>query len=171
MGGAYRVHIEHFFGGNALAAVDGQGRVRLPRFVRSIAERRSDERTLVIGPHSEETCLTAYDRGHRRALFADGERLRIRDEQAARDSAHHGRARRDFGFTEEAGFDSEGRIQLPAMMRRVGRIDDLALFVGTGAAVEIWNPHVAAASKDESLRALACFRLEERSATVASGGD
>jgi DNA-binding transcriptional regulator/RsmH inhibitor MraZ len=158
--GAYRVHIEHLFGGSALKAVDGHGRVQLPRFVRATAERRSDDRTLVLGPHGADACLTAYDRGYRKQLFAEAERLRLRDESAGTgEGPHHGRARRAFGLTEESRFDDDGRIVLPAMMRRLGRIEGLALFVGTGGAVEIWNPHLAAESDDEALRELARYRL------------
>ena len=48
------------------------------------------------------------------------------------------------------------------MMRRRGKIEDLALFVGTGGTFEIWNPHLALESGDADLRELAAFRLEER---------
>jgi len=48
------------------------------------------------------------------------------------------------------------------MMRRKGRIEDLALFVGVGGTFEIWNPSLALESGDEDLRDLAAFRLEKR---------
>ncbi len=48
------------------------------------------------------------------------------------------------------------------MMRRKGKIEDLALFVGVGGTFEIWNPYVALESGDEDLRDLAAYRLEER---------
>jgi MraZ protein len=156
------VQHEHFFGGSALRAVDDRGRVRLPNFVRKTLERRTDDRTIVLGPHDSDSCLTAYDRGHKKLLFADTERLRLRDEASAAkaSAAHHARARRTFGITEEAGFDGEGRVALPEMMRRLGRIGSLALFVGTGSAFEIWNPHLAAENGDPALSELARYRLE-----------
>jgi MraZ protein len=48
------------------------------------------------------------------------------------------------------------------MMRRKGQIEDYALFVGTGGTFEIWNPRLALKSKDQDLRDLAAFRLEEK---------
>jgi len=47
-------------------------------------------------------------------------------------------------------------------MRRKGRIEDLALFVGVGGTFEIWNPHVALEHGDEDLRELAAYKLEEK---------
>jgi MraZ protein len=48
------------------------------------------------------------------------------------------------------------------MMRRKGRIEDQALFVGVGGTFEIWNPKLALESGDAELRELAAFRLEEK---------
>lgn len=156
---------DHLFGGSALQTVDGSGRVRLPGFIRTIVERRSDDRTIVLGPHDSDACLTAYDRGHKRMIFTETERLRLRDEAAGGAPVHHARARRAFGITEEAGFDEDGRVALPAMMRRLGRIEGLALFVGTGGDFEIWNPHLAAESGDRALSELARYRLEHEHPT------
>jgi len=151
--------MEHLFGGSALEAVDGSGRVRLPGFVREVARQRSDSRFLVFGPHESDPCLTGYDGSYRRMLFADTERLRLRDEAAGTGAARHGRVRRAFGLTEQAEIDAGGGVSLPPMVRRFGRIEGLALFVGTGAAFEIWNPHLAAESDDPALAELARWRL------------
>jgi len=152
------VHIDHFYGGSALAAVDGQGRIRLPRFVREVALRRSEAQAVVVGVHDSDPCLIGYDPAYRRALFDDWERLRLRDEVDG-SVARHSRARRAFGLTEQAAIDRDGRIALPPMMRRLGRIEDSALFVGTGGAFEIWNPHLAADGDDSALAELARWRL------------
>jgi len=154
------VQIEHLYAGSALAAVDGRGRVRLPRFVLETAERRSGAGILVLGPHESDDCLTGYDPSWRRMLFDDSERQRLRDEAAGAAAArHHGRARRAFGLTEQADIDAEGRIALPPMVRRLARIEGRALFVGTGGAFEIWNPEIAAGSGDSALAELARWRL------------
>lgn len=145
--------IQHFFGGSALANVQGDGRVRLPRFVRDVAALRSDSRTLVIGVHESDRCLVGYDPAYRQALFADTERSRLAD------SNDHRRARRTFGLTEQTEVDSAGRAALPPMLCGLARIETLALFVGTGGAFEIWNPHVAAGSGDPSLAEIARWRL------------
>jgi MraZ protein len=153
--------LDHLYGGSALTAVDGNGRVRLPRFVREVAARRSDDRTVVLGPHESDPCLTGYDRPYRRFVHVDAERLRLGEAAPAAETAprHHRRARRAFGLTEEASYGEDGRIVLPAMVRRIGRIEGLALFVGTGGAFEIWNPHLAADSGDPALAELARWRL------------
>ena len=156
-----RVELEHLFNGSALNAVDAKGRLSVPAFIRSVVERRSDSRTLIIGAHEVDPCLTAYDRNYARNLFQEAERRRL-IEEAADPRAHFARARRTFGVTEEVPYDSSGRIVLPTLMRRKGRIEDLALFVGTGGTFEIWNPQLALESGDADLRELAAYRLEER---------
>ncbi len=161
MRGRAEVEVEHLFNGSALNAVDAKGRLSVPAFIRSVIERRSDARAIIIGAHEIDPCLTAYDRNHARALYVENERRRL-NEEAANPSAHFARARRTFGVTEEVPYDSSGRIILPPMMRRKGRIEDLALFVGVGGTFEIWNPSLALESGDEDLRDLAAFRLEER---------
>jgi MraZ protein len=157
------VELEHLFNGSALSAVDAKGRLSVPAFIRGVIERRSDARAVVIGMHEVSPCLSAYDRGYARFLFAENERRRLSEEAAGGDAAaHHARARRTFGLTEEVPYDTSGRIILPPMMRRKGRIEDLALFVGVGGTFEIWNPHLALESGDEDLRDLAAYRLEEK---------
>ena len=67
-----------------------------------------------------------------------------------------------FGMTEDVPYDPSGRIVLPPMMRRKGKIEDLALFVGVGGIVEIWNPRVALVEGDRDLKEIAAWRLEEK---------
>ncbi|HEV2867018.1 MAG TPA: division/cell wall cluster transcriptional repressor MraZ [Allosphingosinicella sp.] len=155
------MELEHLFNGSALNAVDAKGRLSVPAFIRSVIERRSDAKALIIGAHEVDPCLTAYDRNYARNLFVENERRRL-NEEGADPQAHFARARRTFGVTEEVPYDSSGRIILPPMMRRRGRIEDLALFVGVGGTFEIWNPRLALESSDEDLRDLAAYRLEER---------
>lgn len=155
--------LEHLFNGSALSAVDAKGRLSVPAFVRGVIERRSDAKAVVIGVHESEACLNAYDRGYARYLYNENERRRLAEEAAGGDlAAHHARARRTFGVTEDVPYDSSGRIILPPLMRRKGQIEDLALFVGIGGTFEIWNPQLALNSGDEELRDLAAFRLEEK---------
>ncbi len=47
-----------------------------------------------------------------------------------------------FGASEEVPYDPSGRVVLPPMMRRKGRIEDLALFLGAGETFQIWNPRL-----------------------------
>lgn len=150
--------MEHLFNSSALCTVDAGGGVSLPPFVRATLERRSDSPAVVIGLHETDPCLRAYDRGYVRILHADHERCRPAESSP---EAYHARARRIFGFTEEASCGLDGRITLPPLMRRKGKIENLALFVGTGGTFEIWNPQVALEAGDVALRELAAWRLEE----------
>ena len=157
------MELEHLFNGSALTAVDAKGRLSVPAFIRGVIERRSDAKAIVIGAHEIDLCLSAYDRGYARNLFTENERRRLAEEAVEGPSeAHFARARRTFGLTEEVPYDSSGRIILPPMMRRKGRIEELALFVGAGGTFEIWNPTIALQSNDPDLRELATYRLEER---------
>ena len=158
-----QVELEHLFNGSALSAVDAKGRLSVPSFIRGVIERRSDAKAVVIGMHEAALCLNAYDRGYAKILYAENERRRLIEESSGGDlAAHHARARRTFGLTEDVPYDTSGRIILPPMMRRKGRIEDLALFVGIGGTFEIWNPQLALESGDEELRDLASYRLEEK---------
>jgi MraZ protein len=160
------VEIDDFFQGSALNAVDAKGRLSVPAFVRNVIERRSDERAIVIGAHEVSPCLTAYGRNYARNLWSDIERRRLADEGRGTGlEDHYARARRMFGMTEDVPYDTSGRIILPPMMRRKGRIEDLALFVGVGGIVEMWNPRIALAEGDRDLREIAAWRMEEKGVT------
>jgi MraZ protein len=157
------VEIDDFFQGSALNAVDAKGRLSVPAFVRSVIERRSDARAIVVGAHEIAPCLTAYGRGYARNLYDDMERRRLAEEtRGVSPDDHYARARRLFGMTEDVPYDPSGRIVLPPMMRRKGGIEDFALFVGVGAMVEIWNPRAAIAQGGKDLKEIAAWRLEEK---------
>jgi transcriptional regulator MraZ len=161
------LELDHLFNGSALSAVDAKGRLSVPAFIRSVVERRGSPKEIVIGVHEVAPCLNAYDQNWAAQLFKENERRRLVEEAAGDDaSAHHNRARRTFGFTEVAPYDTSGRIILPPMMRRKGRIEDLALFVGLGGTFEIWSPRLALEHGDEDLREIAAYRLEEKGASV-----
>jgi MraZ protein len=160
--------VDHLFCGNALAALDARGRLLLPAFIRAAADRGSDAQAMIIGPHEIHPCLTGYAHGYAPFLFGELERRRLRDEAAgAGAAAHHARAHLFFGAPEPAPYDSSGRMVIPLAMRRKGRIDDLALFVGAGGTFEIWNPDLAREAGDEALRELAAWRLDELSLTTS----
>ena len=160
------MEVEDFFQGSALNAVDAKGRLSVPAFVRSVIERRSDARAIVVGAHEIAPCLTAYGRNYAKNLWTDLERRRLAEEDRGGTlDDHYARARRMFGMTEDVPYDTSGRIILPPMMRRKGGIEDLALFVGVGGTVEIWNPRVALEQGDPDLRDIAAWRLEEKGIT------
>jgi MraZ protein len=157
MTGPFVAH--HLFTGNALCGVDKAGRLILPAFVRVILARRGDRAAILVGAHESDPCLVAYDKDFVDSVAEDMRRRRLLDEALA-PGAHHPRARRVFGFLEEAGLDRSGAIRLSPMMRRRARIDDLALVLGTGDVFEIWSPSVALDSGDPGLADLAAFHLD-----------
>ncbi|MEA3061341.1 MAG: hypothetical protein QOJ94_1122 [Sphingomonadales bacterium] len=147
-----------FFSGNAIAAVDAEGRLDLPPFVLD-ALRCGEGRRLFFGAHPSDPCLAAYAPGRREGLYLEVERERLQDGDEA---AHARRARRTFGYVEESEWGTDGRVTLPPLMRRKGAIGALALIIGTGPEVEIWSPERALAADDPQLREMAAWRLEER---------
>jgi MraZ protein len=160
------VEVDDFFQGSALNAVDAKGRLSVPAFVRGVIERRSDGRFIVVGAHDVSPCLTAYGRQYARNIYAELERRRLAEEaKGGAIDDHYERARRLFGMTEDVPYDPSGRIVLPQMMRRKGKIEDLALFVGIGGVVEIWNPRLALEVGGPDLKEIAAWRLEEKGLT------
>ena len=152
--------IGEYFSGSALHPVGTAGDVALPGFVIEVIERRSAAPRLVVAPHECDPCLNGYDESYQPVLQTDIERRRLREEAAGMAAAwHHVRVRRTFGLAERAEVDGAGRVRLPPLMRSKGRIEDLALFIGTGGGFEIWNPHVARSAGDPELRELAEYRL------------
>ena len=161
--------VEHLFTGSALGTVGADGAVPLPYFVRRVLDNGGGR--MMVGAHESDLCLTAYEPGYVPVLQADIERRRLRDEAlGAPAEMHHARARRAFGFLEDAEL-RDGRVLLPAMMRSKGRIAELALFVGTGGSFEIWNPHLARQTGDEALRELAEYRLGQRGSNYQAEED
>ncbi len=153
----------NLFSGSALGEVAPDGAVRLPDFIRRGIAAGTAGGRVVFGVHDRDPCVTAHRPAQWQAIEAELERQRLRDEGRGADPAEHQRrARRAFGLAEEAQLDGRGRVRLPELMRRRGRIGNLALFVGTGAGFEIWDPEVARETGDEDLRELAEFRLGER---------
>jgi MraZ protein len=154
------VEVTHIFSGNALGALDEDGRVRLPPFILREMARHEGGGRVLLGVHESDRCLTGYGSALRPRLEAELERRRLRDEALGRaPEEHHARARRTFGLVEEASYDEAGRLTLPPLARRRGGLGRYILFVGAGAHFEIWDPSLAMAEGDEELRYLAEDRL------------
>jgi MraZ protein len=154
------VEVAHIFSGNALGALDDSGRVRLPSFILREMARPGDGGRLLLGIHEKDPCITGYGPGLQPRLEAELERRRLRDEALGLPAdGHHARARRTFGLVEEAHYDDGGRLTLPPLARRRGKLERDILFVGAGRHFEIWDPSLAIAEGDEELRYLARYRL------------
>ena len=150
---------EHLFSGSAVDSVGPGGAIALPPFIRRVMEADPGTGRITIGAHERDPCLVAWETERAPALLAEIERRRLRDEAiGAPAEDHHGRARLAFGFVED-GAIRDGRLIIPPMMRRKGRIADRALFIGTGSGFEIWSPELVRASADPALREIAEYRL------------
>lgn len=162
LGTDLKVELEHLFNGGALNGVDAKGRLSVPAFVRATIERRTAEKSIVLGKHEVDPCLVGYDASYKQKILAEiNERKRADIERGGDPRAHHSRNRRAF-ITESCTWDSSGRIVLPPMMRRIAGIEDLVLFVGAGETFELWSPQAALDSGDADLAELAAYKLEER---------
>jgi MraZ protein len=154
------VEVTHIFSGNALGALDEEGRVRLPPFILREMARHPGGGRVLLGVHESDPCLTGYGTALQPRLQAELERRRLRDEALGRaPGEHHARARRTFGLVEEASYDEAGRLTLPPLARRRGGLGGKILFIGAGSHFEIWDPSLAAAEGDEELRYVAEYRL------------
>jgi MraZ protein len=166
------VEVTHIFSGNALGALDEDGRVSLPAFILREMARHDGGGRVIFGVHESDPCLTGYGSSLRPRLEAELERRRLLDEALGRaPEAHHARARRTFGLVEEASFDEAGRLTLPPLARSRGGLRGRILFVGAGSHFEIWDPSLAMAEGDEELRYLAEYRLGGDVATFEAEED
>ncbi len=154
------MQVTHIFSGNALGALDEEGRVRLPTFILREMARHGDGGQLLLGVHESDPCLTGYGAALKPRLQDELERRRLRDEALGRPAdEHHARARRTFGLVEEASYDDGGRLTLPPMARRRGGLGNAILFIGAGSHFELWDPALALAEGGEELRFVAEYRL------------
>ncbi|MGA9581866.1 MAG: hypothetical protein WBR13_07870 [Allosphingosinicella sp.] len=154
------MEVTQIFSGNALGALDEEGRVRLPPFILREMARHEGGGRVMLGVHESDPCLTGYGSILQPRLEAELERRRLRDEALGlAPDEHHARARRTFGLVEEADYDEAGRLTLPPLARRRGGLGRHILFVGAGSHFEIWDPSLAMAEGDEELRFLAEYRL------------
>jgi DNA-binding transcriptional regulator/RsmH inhibitor MraZ len=139
---------ERPYAGHALIRVQPNGKVRLPNFARHVLERHPS--TLFVGLHPALPCLLAFDSRYQRRLGEEtGDPLAGGERET--------RMRRLFGTTQEIGWPCD-HLRLPELGRRKAMIGAAALFVGVGAAMEIWDPQLAARSGDEVLEELAALQ-------------
>lgn len=162
---------ENFFFGHALNAVDAKGRVSVPAPFRLQIERRADEdggkepeNQLLIAPHPKGDRLRAFDAVGLRDLSATLRESVADLPAAARRDAHDQIRRSELTALTPVAFDNAGRMVLSPLLRKLGKIGDLAFFVGVEDFVEIWSPENAriAFADDPVMLALLEGLLEER---------
>lgn len=148
-----------FFHGKSLNAVDAKGRVSLPADMRAVIEKRArqfaqaegeqvSERDLFIARHRDMPCLRAFDLGYEQTLFAEAEEAVEHLSGKERLIALERLQARLYGDLERTSFDQPGRMVLPPRARRLGNIGGLALFVGAGRIIHIWDPESFLADPD-----------------------
>lgn len=148
------------FHGSAICDVDAEGNVTVPEFLAETLP--ADAAELVVAKHDADACLVGYGRERLGELRALAERRRQAEEDRGEDErGHHRRMRRTFALSERMP-RRDNRFRIPEAMRHLGRIEQLALFVGAGDSFEIWNPELALESDDAMFRELAAFRLRMR---------
>lgn len=154
--------------GSELCEVDVDGNVAIPAFLEAVLPPEAAPEIL-LAKHQADSCLIGYGRDHLAVLADRAERRRLADEERGEEARnHYRRMRSTFGLSERMQRKGKG-LRIPAAMRHLGRIDDLALFVGTGDSFEIWNPALALESDDAHFRALAEFRLRMRDTKTTKG--
>jgi MraZ protein len=107
--------------------IDEKGRTSLPpRF-------RDDLRQGMVMTQGLDKCISVY---------SVAEWRKISDKMAAQ-SASRSKARRISRFTFATAFmadvDAQGRVAIPAPLRRYAAIDDVAILAGVNTYFEIWS--------------------------------
>ena len=165
---------ETFFVGHALNAVDAKGRVSVPAPFRAQIERRAKDegakdpdKELMIAPHPKRDRLRAYDTYGLRDLSTELRESVADLPAAARREAHEGIRRNELTALTPVAFDNAGRMVLSPILRKLGKIGDLAFFVGMEDYFEIWSPEnarIGFADNPVVLEMLDMY-LDERSAS------
>ena len=147
--GRRRVEIGISFTGRALNAVDAKGRVSLPANFRLTIERKlqrvtpadgvAPAKAVMIGPHERYAALHAFDAPYLDRLQVELEK-RVADLPAAEQLAALEDELGAFSTVEEVGFDGNGRMVLPAGLRRRAAIGELAYFRAAATTFQIWDP-------------------------------
>lgn len=151
--------------GGGLSVIDAKGRVAIPAQLRGlILENSGGAPEIALVRSRTAPCLTGFDKPFIKRIpdLLERDYAERADPAVTRDYL----ARQAFATIETIPFDSSGRFIISPLMRRLGKLEDLAYFYGVGDYVEIWNPALAMASDlvpEETKIALEFF-LEQRGA-------
>jgi MraZ protein len=152
--------------GFALQGVDEKGRVAIPADLRAAVERNSDVRSIVVGRHPFDPCLSVHD------LSWSVEKFNRIDTEASPFGGDGGESRvkrRAFGVVERAPFDASGRFVIPPFFRQKSQIGRWAFFTGSGETFDIWSPEVLMKTQGadfEEIRELCEFCLQQKGAKL-----
>jgi MraZ protein len=129
--------------GHGIGLVDDKGRVAIPAPLRATLALNAprpdgkDGGTIVIGVHSRNDCLIAYDPAYLDIMAAD---LDMREKESLRDGRYDDNIKREAAAGEAVPFDGSGRFIMPEFPRYHAEIETQAFFYGRLDYIEIWNP-------------------------------
>jgi MraZ protein len=130
--------------------IDKKGRISVPPAFRTVLASESYSGVVVFGSFVHE-CIEACSMARMEQFYTQIESLDpFSEERDAFSTAI-------LGGAVQLPFDSEGRITLPEHLLDQAGIDRQCMFVGKGAAFEIWSPK-AFIKHQEAARALAKSR-------------
>ncbi|MCS6986909.1 MAG: hypothetical protein NZM40_05685 [Sphingomonadaceae bacterium] len=125
-----------FYAGAYLNQVDAKSRLSIPASIRETVEARSANRRIVLAPAEHAPCLVGYDLTRLARIQEQLETRFAGDFGPERDRF----ARHMFGMAETLAYDDNGRIILSPILRELGELSGLALFLGAGDYFELWSP-------------------------------
>ncbi|RJF90521.1 division/cell wall cluster transcriptional repressor MraZ [Sphingomonas cavernae] len=150
--------------GFGLSGIDGKGRVAIPAKLRATLEVNSNnERVIALSRSRTSPCLTGYDLPFA-DMLPDVLAQEMTEQEGGAKLSRENLNRMAFGVVEDVPYDASGRLVIPPFMRKLGQLEDLAFFHGSGHIIEIWNPHVLLKADDvpPMLVELVQFLLEEK---------
>ena len=115
------------FAGEFEGHVDSRGRIAVPpAFTQALSG-------VIVVARGFERCISIYSEDGWKRLADEIEELPATDAESRR------LARFIFASADEQQPDGQGRIELPAALRRYAGIDRDVVVIGTGHSVEVWD--------------------------------
>lgn len=146
--------------------VDTKGRVSLPALWRKALELRKADGNIVLVPgFRDKNCVEGYAPDEYQRLAAAVSRMHPSDPKRRKLEY------RLMGRALPLQIDDNGRIVLPADMRRAYGLDGEAVFVGVGESFQLWSRegydlHVAPIDEDDDFDALAALPWDGQEAPL-----
>lgn len=125
------------YNGFTINALDAKHRLSIPSDFRSVIEKKSLVREVMLAPHHlGKPCLVGFDHAYVDQRLA---------EIALKYGAVRNEEREDellmaTGFASPVAFDESGRIILNSDLRADAGVDRFVVFVGLGETFQMWNP-------------------------------
>lgn len=114
------------YSGQHTGKIDSKGRIAIPSKFRA---NLGDKFYITRGVNG---CLFIYDEQNWSIFLENFANLKGQRSTSA--------ARWFIAYLEELTPDQQGRVRIPAELRRCADIDNQVLFAGVGSHLEVWNP-------------------------------